>query len=182
MAPLLVATHSVDANPVGVQACSVESLSALGPLLCLHAPPDSHLLNGWRRARSLLAHIRLDSDGPHEALHFFDADGFDCWRLCLLPDSDFLAWERLLATLPVHVDSVVAGRRIWGNKRTAQPHWQACALRLHAVSDPEGSPQLATADVVLSVLGRRCAQRIADRSNQSEARARSGWARPAWAR
>jgi hypothetical protein len=182
MAPLLVANRSVDAPPVAVRACPVEALGALGPLLCLHAPGDPHLLTGWRRARALRAQVRLDSDGPHEALHFLDEDGADCWRLYLLPDSDFHAWERLLATLPVQIDGAVAGRRFWRGKRSALPHWQACALRLHAVPYPGGGVQLAAADVELSPLGRACAQRIADRNHRGDPGALTGWTEPAWAR
>lgn len=182
MAPLLVANRSVDAPPVAVRACPAETLAALGPLLCLHAPGEPHLLSGWRRARTLCAQVRLDSDGPHEALHFFDDDGVDCWRLHLLPDSDFHVWERLLATLPVQVDGEVAGRRTWRTKRSALPHWQACALRLHAVSEPGGGVGLAAADVRLSPLGRACAQRIADGTSRGEPGAGRGWAEWAWAR
>lgn len=182
MAPLLAATHSVDAKAVGIHFRMNEALGALGPLLCLHAPADPHLLSGWRRACTVRAHVRLDSDGPHEALHFFDTDGVGCWRLYLLPDSDFHAWERLLATLPVHVDGVASGRRFWRSKRMALPQWHACALRLHAVSDSAGGIQLATADVVLSPLGRACAQRIAERNSRGETPARPGWTEPGWAR
>ena len=180
MAPLLAATYSVDAKAVGIHACTAEALGALGPQLCLHAPADPHLLTGWRRARALCAHIRLDSDGPHEALHFLDAAGRDCWRLYLLPDSDFHAWERLLATLPVQVDAV-ATRRFWRTERSLLPHWQACALRLHAVPDSDGV-RLATAEAVLSPLGRACAQRIADANSRGVLAAAPEWAKPGWAR
>ena len=181
MAPLLAATHSVDAKAVGIHACTVEALGALGPLLCLHAPADPHLLTGWRRARALCAHVRLDSDGPHEALHFLDAAGRDCWRLYLLPDSDFHAWERLLTTLPVQVDAS-GTQRFWRPKRSLLPHWQACALRLHAVSDAGGGVGLATAEAVLSPLGRACAQRIADGNSRSAPAMDPDWAMPGWAR
>jgi hypothetical protein len=182
MAPLLAATHSVDATAVGIHACTAEALGALGPLLCLHAPGDPHLLTGWARARSLRAHVRLDSDGPHEALHFFDSHGLDCWRLYLLPDSDFHAWERLLSTLPVQIDGATAPRRFWPAKRAAQRHWQACALRLHTVADAGGGSRLATADVTLSSLGRICAQRIAAGNRCGEQPAHPGWAAAGWAR
>ena len=180
MAPLLAANRSVPATPVGIQRCPAEALGALGPLLCLHAPSDAHALTGWRLARQVRAQVRLDSDGPHEALHFFDADGRDCWRLYLLPDSDFHAWERLLATLPVHVDGPPAGRSFWRGKRSALPHWQACALRLHAVSEPAGGLQLAAADVLLSPLGRSCVRRLADPGSRDDAGACGP--EPAWAR
>ena len=183
MAPLLAANRSVPALPVDIHRCPVEALAALGPLLCLHAPSDPHPLTGWRRARHVRAQVRLDSDGPHEALHFFDADGRDCWRLYLLPDSDFHAWERLLATLPVRVEGPVAGCGFWRGKRSALPHWQACALRLHAVSGTAtGGIQLAAADVVLSPLGRSCAQRLAEHGGRDDIGTGAGGMEPAWAR
>lgn len=181
MAPLLAANPSVPATLVGIHCCPVESLGALGPVLCLHAPSDPHPLTGWRRARKVRAQVRLDSDGPHEALHFFDTDGRDCWRLYLLPDSDFHAWEKLLASLPVHVDGPAAGRGFWRGKRSALPHWQACALRLHPVADPAGGIELAAAEVMLSPLGRNCAQRLADQGSRGTGHP-SAWTEAAWAR
>ncbi|TNJ33021.1 Hemin transport protein [Arenimonas terrae] len=182
MAPLLAANPSVPATVVGIHRCPVELLGALGPVLCLHAPSDPHPLTGWRRARKVRAQVRLDSDGPHEALHFLDADGRDCWRLYLLPDSDFHAWERLLASLPVHVDGPHAGQGRWRGKRSVLPHWQACALRLHPVPEPAGGIQLAAAEVLLSPLGRSRVQRLADQRSRGHPDDPSAWGGTAWAR
>lgn len=161
MSPLLAANDPVGAPAVGIGACPPEALSALGPLLCLHGAADAHLLSGWSRAQRLLAQVRLDSDGPSEALHFFDEAGTGCWRLYLLPDSDFHAWERLLSRLPVQAETVPSWRQFWSGKRRIAPQWHACALRLHVVADTRGDVRLAATDVGLSRLGQACAQRIA---------------------
>ena len=128
-------------------------------LLARH--PDS-------RAVRLTALIRLDSDGPWEALRFFDAAGACCWCLHLLPDSDFHAWERLLECLPVEADRAASlCASAWPWKRAAQSRWRACALRLHALSEGRGSTRLAATDVRLSKLGRSCAQRITRQAGAS---------------
>jgi hypothetical protein len=150
-------------------ACTPTALAALGPLLCLHVDGDPHLLSGWRRARSLIASVHLDSDGPCEALRFFDATGVCCWQLHLLPDSDFHAWERLLARLPTADAAPLPRADAWTWRRRPAPHWRACALRLHAL---DGGPSrlLAAADTRLSPLGHACAGRIARRASAVAAR------------
>lgn len=92
-----------------------QSLAALGAVLCLYAgerSPQQGVLRGnaplpWQRellgllsAERLEPVVSLDSDGPLEGLWFLDGTGRPGFGLCLLPDSDFLAWERLLAGLP----------------------------------------------------------------------------------
>lgn len=79
-------------------------LVELGPLVCLHRREDFECLQedalpllDWNRARAL---SEVDSDGPRDALRFHGPDGAVVLQLCLLPDSDFLAWERLLQRLP----------------------------------------------------------------------------------
>lgn len=80
-------------------------LIALGPLVCLHRREDFERLRedalpllAWSRAQPL---SEIDSDGPREALRFVDVNGAAALQLCLLPDSDFLAWERLVQRLPM---------------------------------------------------------------------------------
>lgn len=145
--------------PIDLAACPPDALAALGPVLCLHVAGEAHPLSGLRRAARVIAQVRLDSDGPHEQLRFFDARGDCCWRLHLLPDSDYLSWERLLMRMPVESES--PARRItetlW--RRFAKPHWRACAVRLHAVAEGD-RPGLAMSDVMLSTLGLACARRI----------------------
>ncbi|MFY2763746.1 Hemin transport protein [Arenimonas sp. MALMAid1274] len=161
MVPILSRDPITAPAAPGLSACTPEALSALGPLLCLHDAADPHLLSGWTRAVRVHAAIRLDSDGPCESLHFYDACGQACWRLHLLPDSDCHAWEHLLARLPVHTDGDAAPRTgLFGRKHAAAPRWRACALRLHALPEERSPLRLAATDVRLSPLGRGCAQRL----------------------
>ncbi|OOG47486.1 hypothetical protein B0E52_03665 [Rhodanobacter sp. C06] len=49
------------------------------------------------RVRWLVAASAIGSDGPHEWLECRARDGRLCARLHLLPDSDYLGWDALLA-------------------------------------------------------------------------------------
>src|SRR5690606_37656857 len=107
----------------------------------------------------------VDSDGLRESVLFFDDRDQCCWRLYLLPDSDFLAWDRLLATLPaVPVTGIAShvGERLWrrlaGRVRGGQ--WRATSLRLHAMSETERAPMLAASLAPVSALGAATAQAI----------------------
>lgn len=117
---------------------SPPELAALGTVLCLYRARSGGELGGWRRALHVEAAATVDSDGMREALVFRDATGDCCWQLFLLPDTDFLAWERLAARLPLQrvVADARAGlaermlQRLSG--RTRHGEWQASVLRLHA--------------------------------------------------
>jgi len=94
-------------------------LPAAGPVLYLPyaaAATDAAtgLLAGCRElapllcVRWLVAACAIGSDGPHEWLECRAIDGRLCARLHLLPDSDYLGWDGLLAAaVPVHA----AGRQ-----------------------------------------------------------------------
>lgn len=138
-------------------------LAALGTVLCLYRS-DSGELGGWKHASSVVACQGVDSDGIRESLCFHDARQRCCWRLYLLPDSDFLAWDRLVSRLPVQIengggDSSIA-ERLW--RRMAGglggDGWRMCALRLHATDDGRS---LAASMATLSSLGAAAARRIA---------------------
>ncbi len=151
-------------HPTG-PAVSPETLAALGPLLCLHASCDPHLLSGWTRATRSFAWATLDSQGPCEGICFVDADGACCWQLQRLPDSDFLGWDRLLACLP-SAPPAIAKRSAWARHwpACAPLRWRGCAVRLHALSDTTGAARLAATDVTLSGMGEDCALRLARRA------------------
>jgi len=146
--------------------CMPELLAALGPLLCLYRADDSHALCGWSGAKSVQACIKIDSDGPREALTFFDAGHRACWQLYLLPDSDYLSWDRLLSCVRCELDTTQSS---WLKKMDPAPIsraignqiWRACALRFYAVSKLNNECCLALAEVSLSNAGRRAAQAIA---------------------
>ena len=65
-------------------------LAALGAVLCLYRIQAGSELDGWSQAARVSSDSALDSDGLCESLQFFDRDGLCCWRLYLLPDTDFL--------------------------------------------------------------------------------------------
>jgi len=150
-----------------------QQLAALGPLLCLYrARAGGGELGGWALAARAAACSGIDSDGLHESLLFFDRNDRCCWRLYLLPDSDFLAWERLASGLPTPRVRGAAcggvGERLWLRPagRLRGDGWLGCALRLHALPIAPGfalhSPPLLAASVAtLSPLGAAVARRIA---------------------
>lgn len=84
-------------------------LPATGPVLylpCVAPAADAAvpgLLAGCRelapllRVHWLVAASVIGSDGPHEWLECRTRDGRLCARLHLLPDSDYLGWDALLA-------------------------------------------------------------------------------------
>lgn len=143
------------------QLPSPDQLAALGTVLCLYRPESSEL-GGWKHAVSAHACQGMDSEGIRESLCFSDARGRCCWRLYLLPDSDFLAWDRLVSAFPARPEPANDGgvaERLWRRLATrlgGEP-WRMCALRLHA----RNGQALAASVASLSVLGATAARRIA---------------------
>lgn len=138
-------------------------LASLGTVLCLYRSGSGEL-GGWKHAVAAAACQGVDSDGIRESLCFHDIRQRCCWRLYLLPDSDFLAWDRLVSRLPTQPeggngDSSVA-ERLW--RRMAGglggDGWRMCALRLHVA---ENGQALAASMATLSALGAAAARRIA---------------------
>lgn len=137
-------------------------LAGLGTVLCLYHADGSELA-GWQQAVSAHACHGVDSEGIYESVCFCDARGRCVWRLYLLPDTDFLAWDRLVARLPQQPAREAGGNvgeRLW--RRLAGhlggQRWRVCALRLHAVEQGSG---LAASLVRLSTPGTATARRIA---------------------
>lgn len=112
-------------------AAMAPALTALGPVLhvdCspargffperLHQAPRPACaeLIGLVCAAGVRACVVLDSDGPRESLHFFDAEGGLLAGIWLLPDSDFLAWERLLSVLPGAATQEPPARSRWSQR------------------------------------------------------------------
>lgn len=98
-------------------------LVALGPLVCLHRREDYEQLREnalpWLARSRALAISEIDFEGPREALRLYDLDGQPALQLCLLPDSDFLAWERLTQSLPFRADAA---------ESLCKPSWMARLL------------------------------------------------------
>lgn len=158
-----------------------EALAALGTVLCVYRSRRGDglggELGGWLQAVRAEAWCGIDSDGWQECLQFRDRAGDCCWRLYLLPDSDFLAWERLQQALPrveaPHAacrdcgpgrDDGIAGR-LWRRMslQVGGERWQLSALRLHALASPHGGPAttLAASLAPVSPLGAGMLQRVA---------------------
>ncbi|MEL4891440.1 Hemin transport protein [Xanthomonas protegens] len=135
-------------------------LAALGTVLCLYRARTGAELIGWRHACSVAAHLDVDSDGVLESVRFYDRQQQCCWRLYLLPDSDFVAWDMLLSALPAAQDAADGGvaERLWRRVagRLRGDGWHARALRLHAADGV-----LAASVAGVSPLGASIARRIA---------------------
>ncbi len=144
---------------------SATELAALGTVLCVFSRRYGGELGGWIRATSAEVRCGIDSDGWHECLQFRDRNGDGCWRLYLLPDSDFLAWERLQARLPVFEAQPAAGEavssRLWRrlSARVGGEAWQSSVIRLHALRHPQAL--LAASPAPISPLGADMLQRLA---------------------
>ena len=147
-------------------------LSALGAVLCLYRVQQGGELAGWSQAVQACVCSGRDSDGLREQLLFFDHEGRCCWRICLLPDSDFLAWDELAAKLSAvtrtHRSGGI-GERLWrGLAGCLQgERWQGSILRLHALADTVADPHggegaaLAMSQATLSPLGAATARHVA---------------------
>lgn len=143
---------------------SVTELAALGTVLCVFSRRYGGELGGWMQATDAELCSGIDSDGWHECLRFRDRNGDCCWRLYLLPDSDFLAWERLQSRLPATeamsgLSDAVAGR-LWRrlSARVGGERWQSSVVRLHALRQP--SLLLAASPAPVSPLGADMLRRV----------------------
>lgn len=140
-------------------------LAALDCVLCLYPAAGSGVLGGWRRATRMQLQCGVDNQGIDEALLFLDAQGRCCWRLQLLPDGDFLAWDRLCAGVGIApAESPVRGacerwhRRVLSRLRGEA--WRGAVLRFHAVASDVGHAQLAASLAEPSAIGQQLAARL----------------------
>lgn len=142
-----------------------ERLAAVATVLCVYPRRHRDALDGWLQAASVERMTRLDGESSCEALVFRNAAGRVCWRLYLLPDSDFLSWDDAAAKLPVYRGADARGgawaalRRRW--LRRLRGRWQAEVLRLHVLRDDAGHCILVADTAELSPLGQAHARRIA---------------------
>lgn len=167
--PPAIALLPARANPLP----RAQQLASLGTVLCLYRPQHGSELSGWARAVRVESGAIVDSDGWREHLDFLDADGRCCWRLYLLPDSDFVAWDRMLDALRCAGEKPAApgvGERLWRRLATSLPggHWQACVIRLHVLAAAASAPVLAASLAPLSALGILVARRIAQAEGAGE--------------
>lgn len=133
-----------------------KALTDLGPILCLHRTTEAHALMGLKQAASMRVQVRIDTDGICESLNFRDAGGASCLRLCLLPDSNYWAWDRIVHR--VEPEPVVLAEH--GLQDQDRTFWRCVPLRLHACATMSG-PTLAAAPASLSDAGASALRRIA---------------------
>ena|GEM_PF-344956 len=174
--PAAVVDHAPSATTTRLP--TPRQLAQLGTVLCLYRQASGGELAGWSQAVRAEAGAELDSDGMQESLLFYDRADRCCWRLYLLPDSDFLAWERLAALLPPHADPLASAgiaerllRRLAGN---LGERWTGSILRLHELRAGPGSgfapPAVLAASLAsVSPLGAGIARRIAHRQGAEAA-------------
>ncbi len=151
-------------------------LASLGTVLCLFRGQAGGELSGWAQSVRASASAVLDSDGLCECLSFQDATGDDCWKLFLLPDSNFLAWERLAAALPCGDGNDaprlgVAARLLQRLAVRTRGQWQASVLQLHALANArrrDAGQVLAASLAAISPLGAAEARRIARRQGAAD--------------
>jgi len=148
---------------------SAAELASLGTVLCVYRSRYGGELGGWAQAVSAESWCGIDSDGWHECLQFRDRNGHCCWRLYLLPDSDFFAWEQLTARLPRAEAMPSPGdgiaTRLWRRValRVGGERWLASVLRLHTMPPalPAPVPVLAASLAPVSMFGADVVRRIA---------------------
>ena len=132
-APLPIASPSAEAGASvhGLSALG-RRLAALGPVLCLYrrdlARPEQPA--GWLPlcGGPVRALCELSSEGPREALRFLDLAGRPLLQVCMLCDSDFLAWEQVLEAPGVQRDP--APSPLCQLPWLARLRWRARLLRL----------------------------------------------------
>ncbi len=118
-----------------------DQLAALGAVLCLYRGPAGSELTGWSQVRAVRCESRLDSDGLCEALCFIDQDGRPCWKLYLLPDTDFLAWDWLGVGMSAECcEEAGIAERLWRrlSRHLLGPQWRANVLRFHVIHEVRG--------------------------------------------
>lgn len=154
-----------DIKPPQIGVPTVDALAALGTVLCVYRSRYGGELGGWAQSASAEIRCGIDSDGWHECVQFRDHTGDCCWRLYLLPDSDFLAWEQIQLRLPMieswRPPTETVASRLWQrlSTRADGDRWQCSVVRLHALRHPR--PSLAASLAPVSRLGAEMVQRVA---------------------
>lgn len=129
--------------------------------------PDHPWLHGLPRMADVLAHVAIDRDGPRERLDFVDTGGGVLMRVWLLPDSDFCAWDQLLARHAVAPRAPETGADVAGGwwaryqgRRGGMRQWRAALVRF-TVQRVAGMRLLGLAPAAMSPLARRHAEQLA---------------------
>lgn len=162
--------HAGSPPALRLDVSTLASLAALGPLLCLYRAVETHVLTGLSHAAAIIPSVRIDNDGPSEALMFLEANGRPCWQLYVLPDSDYFAWETLLTRLSTPTRSAAVSSpdpatRSCIHRGVGNPIWRASALRLHALPSCQSPSNVAASVAPLSACGQRAAERLASNAH-----------------
>jgi len=127
-------------------------------------PLDPRLL-GLLCAARVQAELDVDSDGLCEVLWLMDRSGRATWAIALLPDSDYAAWDRLLAWLPQRSACRAPSAFDCGARADARagPYWRAEALKFFL--NPRGTRSLLGLEPTasLSATGSHHARAVARR-------------------
>jgi hypothetical protein len=141
-----------------------ERLAAVATVLCLYPRRHRDALAGWMGSVGAQRCVGEDAQAGRESILFRDAQGRACWRLYLLPDSDFLAWDLAVGALPQHRHERAGGRFVRacrGLRRRLGGGWNAQVLRLQLAHDAAGRRILVADSATPSALGLEHARRIA---------------------
>lgn len=149
---------------------STEDLATLGPVLCVFCDRYGGELGGWMQAARAYARCGIEADGWYECLTFRDRENRDCWRLYLLPESDFFAWDCVRNRLPRNerldpsataADNERFPSTLWRccRSREMSARWGASVLRLHALRSG-GRAVLAASPWRVSPFGAEIARRV----------------------
>jgi hypothetical protein len=124
---------------------------------------DHPALAAFAQVADVTAHAEVDSHGPREWLELHDADAACLARVHLLPDTDYLAWDTLIADCGIRPVASVVSRRRWGFANVANEHreWHAMVARFPLLRLPCLQLLGLRAPVALSAMSVHIAQRIA---------------------
>lgn len=151
---------STDAGTLPTPEC----LAAVATVLCLYPRRHRDALAGWLRSIGAQRCVGEGAQAGRESILFRDAQGRACWRLYLLPDSDFLAWDLAVGALPQRRHERAGGRFVRACRslrRRLGGGWNAQALCLQLAHDAAGRRILVADSATPSALGLEHARRIA---------------------
>ena len=141
-----------------------ERLAAVATVLCLYPRGHHDALAGWLDSVGAQRCVGEEAEPARESILFRDAQGRACWRLYLLPDSDFLAWDLAVGALPHRRNQAAGGRFVRvcrGLWRRLGGGWNAQVLRLQLAHDEAGRRIVVADSATPSALGLEHARRIA---------------------
>ncbi len=130
---------------------------------------DHPALAAFSGSAQVKAHSVVTARGPREWLELIDVESCCLARLYLLPDSDYLAWDAMLADCAITHAGASAATRWRAHAaflhcalRGRRQCWQARTVRFPLLHLPRLHVLGLCAPLALSDLGQQLAQRIAE--------------------